>query len=580
MALAVRNPSVNLSFGWRGLKLGICERLVSGFEVIMQMVDLLAPELDTLGIEVTSKCNLRCAYCAKADDIYESIASNNGDMTDEMIGELYLFCKKEGIINISLSGVGETALTAGWHKRLSIFLDDPELKNHLVSNFARILSDDDIDALIKLNNIQISFDSANIHTVRKMRSKADLRTITFNIVRLLKRRRELGRGPHVLVNCTLCRANIGDIAELASFCAELGVDRLMINEVMTLTKTNKNMPDTLEELSNDEVALLAEQVYKAETLLRESNTGLVLGNRLRLRVSDLVEQLYEGRELNNPSDYFHRRLNSAGCRQPWSQPFVRTDGNVYPCCIAIDTRQAIGNLAEEPLSRILDNSKMRSFREKLLSDAGEAICGKCTLAQESTWEEFALDIRRWKGDATAELQVAPQVTQSIWPALEPYSKGDVTLENLEFTDNSGAVVLKESKNYGLHRVLADVDLSGSRSTISFEVIPAGRRRFRFDLTTRSGAMLGRFIIVLTSRPTVEIILGDSRCRVSRHNGNVYSVEIGLEISERLGGFNITLVRDDNSVVYSGDGRSSLIVSKFGMNESDGEIRKLSISNYA
>jgi molybdenum cofactor biosynthesis enzyme MoaA len=96
-------------------------------------VDVLRARLDSVCIEVTSKCNLRCSYCGKADDRYEAIPGNNTDMTDDMVGALYRYCKQTGIRHVSLSGVGETAMTAGWHKGLARFLDDPEIGAHLVS---------------------------------------------------------------------------------------------------------------------------------------------------------------------------------------------------------------------------------------------------------------------------------------------------------------------------------------------------------------------------------------------------------------------------------------------------------------
>src|SRR5712691_1252524 len=134
-------------------------------------VDLLRARVQSVAIEVTSKCNLRCVYCHKADDVLEAMPGANDDMTDEMIGDLYRYCKEAGIRNVTLSVGGETTMFAGWHKRIAQFLDDPEMEAHMVSNFVRLLSDEDLEVLTKYRALPISFDSSDWNTVRKLRSK-------------------------------------------------------------------------------------------------------------------------------------------------------------------------------------------------------------------------------------------------------------------------------------------------------------------------------------------------------------------------------------------------------------------------
>jgi molybdenum cofactor biosynthesis enzyme MoaA len=147
-------------------------------------VDPLRARADSVCIEVTNKCNLRCSYCPKSDDLYEALPGNNTDMSDDTIGRLYQYCKTHDIRNVSLSGVGETAMVAGWQKRLAQFLDDPEIDAHMVSNFARILSDAELAALTKLRNLQVSFDSADVEMVRAARPIfAPSPTISFGFAR-------------------------------------------------------------------------------------------------------------------------------------------------------------------------------------------------------------------------------------------------------------------------------------------------------------------------------------------------------------------------------------------------------------
>src|SRR5262245_37944665 len=120
-------------------------------------VDLLRARVQSVAIEVTSKCNLRCSYCHKADDVLEAMPGANDDMTDVMLDDLYRYCKEAGIRNVTLSLGGETTMHLGWQHRIAKFLDDPELETFMVSNFARLLSEEDLEALTKLNSLQVSF---------------------------------------------------------------------------------------------------------------------------------------------------------------------------------------------------------------------------------------------------------------------------------------------------------------------------------------------------------------------------------------------------------------------------------------
>src|SRR5690349_21684858 len=93
----------------------------------------------------------------------------NDDMTPAMIDDLHHYCKAAGIRNVTLSVGGETTVVADWYKRIARFLDDLEIETHMVSNFARPLLDDELEAFTRLDALQVSFDSANPAMVRKLR---------------------------------------------------------------------------------------------------------------------------------------------------------------------------------------------------------------------------------------------------------------------------------------------------------------------------------------------------------------------------------------------------------------------------
>lgn len=530
-------------------------------------VDLLRSRPESICIEVTSKCNLRCSYCHKSDEVREALPASNADLTDDMIGRLYRYCKEAGIRHVSLSAGGETTMSAGWHKRLAQFLDDPEIYAHLVSNFVRLFSDDDLEALAKFQNLQISFDSSELDMVRKLRSKADLRTITYNILRLRQKAREIGRCPNLVVNCTLWRDNIGHVAKLAGFCRELGVDQLMLTEGMVTTAHNFKVPDTLDVLNDEDVITLARQINAAEEAVRDSSTALRLQDHLQMRIGEVLELIREGVIPTNAAAHFHRRMISSACRQPWSSPLVGAEGNVWPCCVS-GNGSPVGDLANATLREIMEGDAARAIRASILEGRPIVPCENCSFAQAKGLQEFIRDIREWQGDTDLP-PYESEACHAVWPGLLGSSEYPVLLENSALSmDGQGAAALTESRHNGYHRVLFDLERAEA-SKVAFLARPAGRRRLRLDVAD-GGEMIGRAHIVFTSSPKVNVTIGPLKCLVTPVSDRWFRVDAVFNPPKPFSHINLSVMREDNAVRYAGDGRSGLDISDFSIGTDDSQ----------
>ena len=353
-------------------------------------LDLLRSNIRSMAIEVTSKCNLRCTYCAKAYPAYDALPFVNTDLSDDAVRVLYEFCKANAVKAISLSGVGETAMTSGWHERLSLFLNDEEIDVYLVSNLTRPLAPDDLAALCKLKILQISFDSADAKTVRMMRSKARLSIIVDNIERLRLAKAATKRGPHLLVNCTLSRQNVGHIASLAELCRSLCVDELMVGEMMVINP--ESALDPLSLLSPAEIVALARDIVAAERMLDGSPTLFRIQRRLRFRFDDLLDRDPAAVPDSMLAEIFNRPPPVSACSQPWDTPFIRSDGKVFPCCCYGDHSASVGDLAEQSLHDIYEDQRARDVRKSILAGHPTLPCKGCTLASDLSFAEFSADI--------------------------------------------------------------------------------------------------------------------------------------------------------------------------------------------
>jgi len=518
-------------------------------------IDLLRARPNSIAIEVTSRCNLRCCYCHKADPVMEAVPDANADMTDEMIADLYRYCKEEGVRNVTLSLGGETTMVAGWPTRIAMFLDDPDIETHMVSNFIRTLSEEELAQLCRFNALQISFDSSDLSMVRKLRSKADLRTITYNILRLRQKGRELGRCPFLVVNCTLCRDNIGHVGKLAGFCRELGVDQLLLTEMMIIGEHNPNRPKTLSDLSSDEVIVLAREIIAAEDALHGSATALRLQEHLQARIAEVLEQIREGLTPADAGAYFHRRLNTSACRQPWNGAMIGALGKVHPCCGA---GRPIGHLAKQSMQQVMDGDSIRAIRASILDGRPNIPCETCSFALSMSFPEFTRQIREWMGDEDLP-PYDSDVTRTVWRGLMGSARHDVVVENAQMdVDEIGAVALVESPANGYHRVFFDV-APAEYSNISFRVRPAGRRRLRLDFSERQ-TMVGRAHIVFSHQPRVVASIGALKCVVTPADDRWYDVTAMLPAPQPISALSFFLMREDDAVIYSGDGKSGLEIA--------------------
>jgi MoaA/NifB/PqqE/SkfB family radical SAM enzyme len=356
---------------------------------------MLRARLYSVAIEISGACNLRCAYCHKADAVLETDPAANASMTEATLDEVYRYCKSAGVKRVTLSVGGESTFIPDWHVKAARFLDDPEISTHMVSNFARVLNDDDLAALSKLDELQVSFDSSDRDMVRKLRSNADLRTITYNVVRLRQAANERGHCPFILVNCTVCRDNIGHIGKLAGFVRALGVDQLLLTEVVSITPQTPPPAMLLSTLGDEEVILLCRNIIAAENVLAGSGTALRLQERLRARVADLIDQLRAGQVPSGAARYFHRRMITSACTMPWQSPMIDALGNVIACCDPPGISSMVGNVAKEGAAAVIDSPAMQAIRASIIDGRPIVKCEACAFARPIDFAQFRGELRSW-----------------------------------------------------------------------------------------------------------------------------------------------------------------------------------------
>lgn len=80
---------------------------------------------------------------------------------------------------------------------------------------------------------------------------------------------------------------------------------------------------------------------------------------------------------------FDNETERKPCYWLWSNPHIKNDGTVVPCCQDVNATLALGNVNEQRLDEIWNNEKMQELRQKHIDGrAGEIpLCSGCNMFQ-------------------------------------------------------------------------------------------------------------------------------------------------------------------------------------------------------
>ncbi|HYH21176.1 MAG TPA: radical SAM protein [Azospirillum sp.] len=182
-------------------------------------LDLLAsPVTRFIHLEFTSRCNLRCVYCPVSQPDYHGQDLEIPDF-DAIVGTL----EARGRPRVVINGHGETTLLPGWHERVEA-LAARGFDISIISNFARLFSDEEVQALTRLCAVQISVDSHRPELLRRLRRKVDLGTILVNMSNVRARAQADGRpAPSFSWSCVVSDQVALDLVDYVRFGLASGV---------------------------------------------------------------------------------------------------------------------------------------------------------------------------------------------------------------------------------------------------------------------------------------------------------------------------------------------------------------------
>ena len=293
------------------------------------------PQLTSLHIELTSKCNERCIHCYIPHEY--KISNIDTDLFYDIIRQ----CKDMNVLHLTLSG-GEPML----HKNFCNFLRkcrEYDFSVNVLSNLT--LLNDEILKEMKANpllGVQVSLYSMNpdIHDeITQM--KGSFEKTKNAILKLIE------NDIPIQISCPIMKQNKGCYNEVVHWAKQLGIS--IGDDFVIIAKYNHTTQNLNCRLSIDEVKDIIKDKFADDKKYLEQ-----------------IETEAERKKNLTPDDFICTVCNYSIC--------IADNGNVFPCAGWQD--HIVGNLKETTLKEIWDNSEkvqyLRKLRKKDFPD-----CIKC-----------------------------------------------------------------------------------------------------------------------------------------------------------------------------------------------------------
>lgn len=297
----------------------------------------------TIGIEPTNRCNMKCKICAR-NQWGNKVAC--GDMTMELFNKIAPYFSEK--ISVSPQMFGEPLLAPHFFEMLHI-MKKKHSREVVINTNGTLLNPENSYKLVKegIDVLAISMDGIkNLKSIRGI----DIETITTGIKNINDAKKELkSNKPRFMITFIAMKSNIDELPEIIEFAAENGIAGVLV-EFLT--------------------------VYSKE-LVKES---LFNDSELAIHYFKLAEQKAKTADLWLSLPSFE--CEQKKCMQPFNSLWIAWNGDVFPCCVAPSREKSaivVGNLNNSSIRQIWNGKEMKSLRMELLGKLPlNEYCGKCS----------------------------------------------------------------------------------------------------------------------------------------------------------------------------------------------------------
>lgn len=358
--------------------------------------DLLTPATtETVYLELTSRCNLRCTYCAVSQPTYDG-----SDLPLERFDGFLEEMRQRRVQIIVMNGHGESSIVTGW-EALADRLADAGFRLHITTNLAKRLTPAEISVLSRFEKIYISLDTVDPELCASLRRGARLDAIFDNLAAIRKHAAERRRKPEIGVSVVVSDQSapglpaliqemwsrgatvfrFGDLAEYPPIEGALTARHLSALSSTELTAISATFRDAIARLERNGGSHFIDPPIAA-ILLEQQSERIESASREPVRIREKT---------------VHHDHASAGqtrdCLDPWKIAFVQSTGEVRPCCFFEET---LGGLATDSLTGIFEGNEFRKLRGELLTGSMRPNCANCSARPLISVDAFEQKVRAFR----------------------------------------------------------------------------------------------------------------------------------------------------------------------------------------
>lgn len=231
-----------------------------------------------LRFDLSSRCNLRCVYCAVSHPNYQGADMSDAN-TKRVFRLIVELARHNRLDPVDLNGHGETTFREGWTE-ICFALVERGIRVRLTSNFAKAFDENELDALACLDSISISIDTAERKLLQSVRRRVDLRQIVINMALVKAAALKLHRAPPIFgFLCGLYDKNTLDWESFARFVVASGLTyihiwSLTVHPGLDVPEGDGVLP--LDDLSDSELRPRILSVLRGLKLLQRHGVSVVV----------------------------------------------------------------------------------------------------------------------------------------------------------------------------------------------------------------------------------------------------------------------------------------------------------------
>jgi len=336
---------------------------------------LASPATDQLFLELTSRCNLRCVYCAVSQPTYRGIDLRL-DAFDAFLEQM----KSRSVRLVTLNGHGESTMVKEWAVIADRLADDG-FRLHLTTNLAKRLEASEISALSRFEMILVSIDTIDPDLLACLRRGLKLETLLENVELIQRFSAAHGRRPEIAISCTVGDLSAPGIGDLVDAMLARGITTFRFGDLAEYAPIQSTLRMRhVSALAEPELAVVRERfcaaIGRIEAAGAASQTdsslvALLLGNRALAGTEERSTKI--GDKAVHSSNLEKRQTRD--CLDPWRLAFVQADASVRPCCFF---EEKLGTLEEQPLGEIVEGEAFRQLRREIATGELRANCRSCS----------------------------------------------------------------------------------------------------------------------------------------------------------------------------------------------------------